>query len=590
MYLDRQRNGVYNVDMHIATIPNRKSTPCILLRESYRQGKKVCKRTLANITHWPEHVVAGLRVLLEGGEVRTEKVQDDFEIVRTLPYGHVAAVLGTLRQIGLDGLIDSRRGPERDAVEAMIVGRILHPGSKLATARELNAETAATTLGYELGLTEVTDNQLYDAMDWLLARQQRIEDKLAKRHLRDGTLILYDVSASYYTGTHCPLAKHGHPRDGDTGFAQIVYGLLCGPDGCPVAVEVFAGNVADPKTLASQIRKVKERFRLERVVVVGDRGLITASRITDDLEPVPGVDWITALRAPAIRKLAERNLLQMSLFDKRDLAEIRSPDYPDERLIVCRNPLLAEDRARSRNELLAATERDLDKIVAATRRPKRPLRGKDKIALRVGKVINHYKMAKHFALDIRSNRFCYTRRTAEIADEAALDGLYVIRTSVDASAMSADAAVRSYKDLAKVERAFRCLKTVDLKVRPFFHRLEARVRAHVFICMLAYYVEFHMRQRLAPCLFDDEDKEQAEALRDSIVAPAKRSPKATKKERTLRTADDQPVHSFQTILKDLGTIAMNWVRPKLQGAPAFTKTTVPTPSQKRILDLLAVRI
>lgn len=576
--------------MYITAIPNRKSRPCILLRESIRHGKKVTKRTLANLTDWPSHLVAGLRALLAGGQVREEKLEDDFEVVRTLPHGHVAAVLGTLRQIGLEKLLGRRRTPERDLVVALVVARILQPASKLATARQLAAETATTSLAEELGRRQIRERELYRALDWLLQRQARIEAGLAKRHLQDGTIILYDVSASYYTGTHCVLAQYGHPRDGHPRFPQIVYGLLCNAAGCPVAVEVFAGNVADPKTLASQIDKATTRFGLKRLVVVGDRGLITNARIDRDLRPVPGLDWITALRAPAIQELAAEKLVQMSLFDTQDLAEITAPKYPGERLVVCRNPLLAEERARKREELLAATEKELQKLVAATRRSHRPLRGEANIGLRVGKVIGRYKMAKHFVVDIHPRTFTYTRRTEQIAAEAALDGFYVIRTSVGATTLSAAAVVHAYKELAKVERAFRSLKTIDLRIRPIFHRLEKRVRAHVFLCHLAYYVEFHMRQRLAPCLFDDDDREEAAALRKSIVAPAQRSTRAKHKDCTQRTPDDQPVHSFRTLLSDLATIARNWLRPNLPEAPTFTKTTLPNTYQARIFALLGLRL
>ena len=368
-------------------------------------------------------------------------------------------------------------------------------------------------------------------MDWLLSRQAQIENKLAKRHLRQGSPILYDLSSSYYTGAHCSLAMFGHNRDGANGCPQINYGLLCNPEGCPVAIEVFEGNTADPATLEAQVQKIRSRFHIERLVLVGDRGMITSKRIEETLREVEGLDWVTALRADNIKALVEQGVIQPSLFDTRDLMEVQSPDYPGERLVVCRNPLLAEERARKRQELLKATEKLLRPVVEATRRAKRPLRGKDKIGLRVGKLINHYKMGKHFILDITEQRFSYRRDEKRIAAEAMLDGLYVIRTSVPPQTLSSESAVRLYKDLSKVERAFRSLKTVDLKIRPIFHWLEGRVRAHVFLCMLAYYVEWHMRQKLQPLLFDDEDKASAAALRSSIVAPAMRSPRATRKDR-----------------------------------------------------------
>lgn len=575
--------------MYIEAVPNRNSPPCILMRESYRNRGKVCHRTIANLTKWPPELVEGLRALLKGGTV-VEDCEGGFDITRSLPHGHVAAVLGSIRKVRLDYVIASKPSRERDLVVAMIASRIFSPASKLATARNINAVTAASSLGLELGLADVDEDEFYGAMDWLLKRQDAIERKLAKRHLVDGTMILYDVSSSYYTGTHCALARFGHSRDRKKGFPQIVYGLLCNAEGCPVAIEVFAGNTADPTTLRNQIQKVRGRFGLERVVLVGDRGMITTARIDEELRDVDGLDWITALRAPAIRKLAEEKLLQPSLFDDRDLLEISSPDYPNERLVVCRNPFLAEERARKRVELLAATEQKLDEIVAAARRAKRPLKGMDKIGIRVGKILDRHKMGKHFNLTITSRRFSYTRDEEKIAAEAALDGLYVIRTSVAAEKMTAEGAVRAYKSLAQVERAFRCLKTIDLQIRPIRHRLSKRVRAHAFMCMLAYYVEWHMRQHLAPILFDDDDKETAEALRESVVAPAEPSPKAQRKAATKSTDDGEPVHSFATLLKDLATIGKNRITPRLPGAPSFWKTTLPTRTQARALELLGIRM
>jgi transposase len=475
----------------------------------------------------------------------------------------------------------------------MIVARVIHPSSKLATARALNAETASSSLGSLLGVEGMDEDQLYAAMDWLLRRQGRIESKLARMHLNGGSLVMYDVSSSYYTGNCCSLAKFGHSRDGRRDYPQIIYGLLCTREGCPLAIEVFEGNVGDPKTLGSQIQKIRKRFEIERVVWVGDRGMITAARIREELAPVEGLDWITALRAPAIRKLAEQGVLQLSLFDERDLAEIHSPDYPGERLVACRNPFLADERARKREELLEATARELEKIVAATRRKQRPLRGKDKIGLRVGKIVNRYKMAKHFKLEITQTSLSYERDTQKIAAEAALDGIYIIRTSVQKKRLNAESTVRAYKDLALVERAFRSLKTVDLKIRPIYHRLPDRVRAHVFLCMLAYYVEWHMRQALAPLLFDDEDHELALSLRRSIVAPATRSPRALAKAARKRNAEDLPVHSFQTLLDDLATLTRNRIRPRLDratGAEAeFEMLTTPTPLQQRAFELLKVQ-
>lgn len=582
-----KRNG----SVHVATTKrtrNGKVYVTHLLRRSYREGGKVKHQTLGNLSHLPPDLIETIRRRLRGDE---GPAGGDFEIVRSLPHGHVTAVLGTLRNIGLDTMIGSRPCAERTLVLAMIVARIVAPRSKLATSRALVEETASCSLVWELGLdqweTPPDQHDLYAAMDWLLARQRRIENKLAKKHLHDGTLVLYDVSSSFYTGRHCPLAKFGHSRDGKKGFPQIVYGLLCNAEGCPVAVEVFEGNMADPNTLQSQINKIRTRFGIARVVLVGDRGMITKRRINESLRDVEGLDWITALRADSIKKLVSEGVFETSLFDQRDLAEVTSPDYPGERLVICRNPLLADERTRKREELLAATENKLDEIVAATRRERRPLRGKERIALRVGKIVNRYKVAKHFVLEFSDERFSYQRDEQKIAEEAALDGLYVIRTSVSTETLDADSTVRAYKDLAKVERAFRCMKTVDLKVRPVYHWLSDRVRAHVFLCMLAYYVEWHMRVKLAPILFDDHEKEKAEAQRESVVRPAPRSQEAMAKERTKRTEDNLPVHSFQTLLSDLATLAKNLVRIRSQDC-AFHQLTSATTLQQHAFKLLNV--
>ena len=578
------RNG----PVHVATtrrVYKGKTYQTHLLRRSYREGGKVKHQTLGNISHLPAHLIETIRQELRG----ERQAAEPWNIVRTFPHGHVAAVLGSARNLDLERLLGSRPCRERDVVMAMIVARILWPGSKLATARRLREETAASSLALELGLEDVADRELYEALDWLGARQSRIENKLAKRHLEDGTLVLYDVSGSYYTGRCSTLVQRGHPRDKKMGFPQIVYGLLCNSEGCPIAIEVFAGNTADPTTLDSQVQKVRKRFGIERVVMVGDRGMITHRRIDEELRGVEGLDWITALRADTIKKLASAGLIESSLFDERDLAEIQSPDFPAERLIVCRNPLLADQRSRKREELLVATEKKLDEIVAATVRARRPLREKTAIALRVGKVVNQYKVGKHFELDIDDTQFSYHRKEANIHEEAALDGIYVIRTSVDSGTLTPDSVIRAYKDLGKVERAFRCMKTIDLKVRPIFHWLDARIRAHVFLCMLAYYVEWHMREKLAPILFDDNEREEAERLRRSIVAPAERSPAARQKDASKRTEDGQPVHSFRTLLDDLATVAKNRIRLCDRGAE-FYQITEATPTQQRALDLLGVTV
>ena len=575
--------------MYIEHVPNRNSPPAILLREAFREGHTVRKRTLANLSTWPPELVEGLQTLLRGGTA-VKQLHDAFDIVRSRPHGHVAAVLGTLRHLDLERIIDPNPSPQRDLVVAMIVARLLDPRSKLATARGLNAETLAHTLGEALGLQAATADDLYYAMDWLLERQERIEKQLAARHLEDGSLVLCDVTSTYFEGRTCPLAHLGYSRDDKRGTLQIVFGLLCNYAGCPVAVEVFDGNTADPMTVAPQIAKLRQRFGLSRIVLVGDRGLLTEARIRDELQPVAGLDWITALRSSAIQQLVSTGALQLSLFDQRDLAQITSPDYPGERLVVCKNPLLAAERARKRADLLHATERELEKIVTATQRPKRRLKGQDKIGLRVGRVLQRFKMAKHFQVTITEAEFTYGRDEERIAQEAALDGVYIIRTSVPDTTLDAEDTVRAYKALSEVERAFRSYKTVDLRVRPIYHYLADRVRAHVLLCMLAYYVEWHMRQALAPMLFDDDNKAAAEAQRASVVAPAQPSAKARRKASRQRTDAGEPVHSFQTLLADLATIVKNRIEPKIAGAQPFDQVTRPTPLQQKVLDLLRVRL
>ncbi len=576
--------------MYVVSIPNRNSPPAVLLRESYREDGKVKNRTLTNLSGWPADRVEALRQVLKGRTSIGPKLEDAFEIIRSRPHGHIAAVLGIIRQSGLDRLLARKVQPERELVLAMVVDRILAPRSKLAMTRGLNAETLDSTLGEMLGLGSCDEDDLYQGMDWLLKQQERIEDALAKRHLANGSLVLYDVSSTYFEGHCCPLAKHGHSRDGKKDKPQIVFGLLTNGQGCPVAVEVFDGNTADPKTLAPQVKKLRERFKIERLVLVGDRGMITDARIRENLSPIEGLYWITALRAPAIQSLVEAGSLQLSLFDEKDLAEISSPHYPGERLIVCKNPLLAEERARKREALLLATEKELRKIAVATQRSKRSLHGEKQIGLRVGKVLGRFKMGKHFKLEITKSSFRYQRDEDAIARERALDGFYVIRTSVEADWLLPEEVVRSYKRLSTVERAFRSMKTVDLKIRPIHHHKAERVRAHIFLCMLAYYVEWQMRTGLAPMLFDDDDKPAGEALRLSVVAPAQKSPRAEAKAKTKRLEDGLAVHSFQTLLSDLATITKNRVQPKTPGLPTFDMLTTPTPLQARALKLLGVQL
>ncbi len=574
--------------MYIEAVPNRNSPPAILLRESYRHEGKVRKRTLCNLSDWSPAHVEGLRGVLKGGTVIPAE-HDAITVTRSLPHGHVAAALGTARKIGLDRILGPDGNRCRDLVLALLIGRILDPVSKLAAARTLSPATASSSLGEALGLGGVDDDELYAALDWLLRRQSVIETALAKRHLQNGTLVLYDVSSSYMEGRCCPLAKRGYSRDGKKGSLQIVYGLLCAPDGCPVAVEVFDGNTGDPTTLAPQVDKLKQRFGLSHVVLVGDRGMITEARLTEDIKAA-GLDWITALRGPAIKGLLNTRALQLTLFDQRDMASITSPDFPGERLVVCRNPDLATERSRKREELLAATEKDLTRIKTAVERKRNPLHGIAAIALAVGAVLNTHKMKKHFDLNITDDAFSFARRTTEIAAEAATDGLYIVRTSLPAETLGDADTVRSYKSLARVERAFRCIKTVDLNVRPVYHWLEDRVRAHVLLCMLAYYLEWHMRQCLAPMLFDDTYKEEAEALRSSVVAPAQRSKAALKKQTTGMTPDGLPVHSFHTLLVDLATMTRNTITTAINPLYPLTVVTRPTPVQQKAFNLLGLAV
>jgi hypothetical protein len=567
--------------MYVEAVPNRNSPPAILLRQGWREGRKTRKRTLANLSHWPPAQVERLRRVLKGETLVSPS--EALHLSRSLPHGHVAAVLGTLHRLGLDKLLDRKRHRQRDLALAMIVARVIEPQSKLATARGFHPDTASSSLGEVLDLNTADEDDLYEAMDWLQPRQQRIERALAKRHLSEGSLVLYDLTSTYFEGRKCPLAQFGHSRDERPGNLQITFGLLTNAVGCPVAVEVFDGNTGDPATVAAQVSKLRDRFGLEQLVLVGDRGMLTAARVREDLKLHTGIDWITALKSVEVQKLVSDQALQLSLFDEQDLAEITHPDYPGERLIACYNPLLADERQRKRQKLLAATEKKLDEIVAATQRTRQPLRGEQKIALRVGKLLGRSKMGKHFQLRIEQDQFSWERNQQNIDREAALDGIYVIRTSLSAEKSSHEETVRRYKSLATVERAFRSLKSIDLKVRPIHHRTAERVRAHVFLCMLAYYVEFHMREALAPILFDDDDPEAAQAQRQSIVAPAKRSPKAQSKARRKQTDDGLPVHSFQTLLKDLATITKNQMQ---MGDQSFEMITTPTQLQQRAFDLL----
>ena len=582
--------------MYIESVPNRDSPPAVLLRESWREDGKVHKRTLANLSCLAPEVIEGLKVLLRGGVALAAlpaaepcSAMEIFTIERSLPHGHVAAVLGSARGSGAALWFASAPQDLQPLLLAMLVARLIEPASKLATHRQLSDDTASSSLGRVLGVGQCSADELYRALDWLADAQSAIERRLARQHLVGATLVLYDLTSTWLTGRCCELAARGHSRDGKRDDPQIVFGLVCTAQGCPIAVEVFKGNTADPATVAAQVAKLKGRFGIAHLAWVGDRGMLTSARIEQVLKP-QGMDWVSSLRAPQIVQLAaEHGPFQPSLFDERNLLEISSSEhFPGERLVVCRNPLLAEERARKRLELLAATEADLAKIVAATERARHPLRGQDAIGLRVGRVIGHFHMAKHFELTITETALTYRRRTEAIEAEAALDGLYVVRTSLAAEQLDANAAVAAYKSLAHVERAFRSMKTVDLNVRPVFVYSASRVRAHVFLCMLAYYVEWHMRQRLKPMLFDDEQLDEANARRSSAVAKAIRSEHAKGKDASKCADDGLPLHSFRTLLKDLGTLAYNITHANVSPDTKIVLTTRPTPIQAKAFALLAL--
>ncbi len=570
--------------VHVATTERRykdKVYRTHLLRRTFRVGSQVRHETLGNISHLPEPIVDLIRRSLAGQ--RFVAVAEAFHVERSLPHGHVQAVLGTIHKLGLDSLIASQPSRERDLVLAMIAERLLYPCSKLATTRAWHT----TTLAQELGVAECNEDDLYRAMRWLLQRQTRIEGKLAQRHLRNGAIVLYDVSSSYYEGRSCPLARFGHDRDGQKGRPIIVYGLLTDGEGRPVAIEVYSGNTGDPSTVPDQVEKLRQRFGLSRVVLVGDRGMLTETQI-GKLREHSGLGWISALRGPAIRELVETACLQPSLFDEANLAEIRSAEYPGERLVACFNPLLAEERRRKREDLLAATEKELARIGRqVARRKRKPLR-QAAIALKVGKVVNRFKVAKHFQLIIADGVFEWARNTDAIRREAALDGVYVVRTSEDSRHCSAQDAVRRYKSLAQVERAFRCLKGIDLRIRPIHHRRAEHVRAHILLCMLAYYVEWHMRRSLAPLLFADEELAHNRRRRDPVTPPEP-SASAQRKKVQRVTPDGFAVHSFDTLLGILGTRCRNTCRIRQDAGDAtFQQLTEPTPLQARAFELLGV--
>ena len=565
--------------MYVERVPNRNSPPAILLREAWREEGKIRKRTVANLSDWPAQKIESLRRLLSGEHLVSPA--DAFVITKSRAHGHVEAVLGTMRKLGMPGLIASKPSRERDLVMAMVAERLLKPCSKLATTRLWHT----TTLAEELQVEDARVDELYAALDWLLPRQATIEAKLAARHLKDGGLVLYDASTSYYEGKTCPLAHFGHDRDGKN-LPVILYGLLTDESGRPVAIEVFPGNTGDPKTVASQVDKLRERFGLSQIVMVGDRGMHTQPQI-EKLREHSGLDWISCLRSGSIRTLIDKGHLQRSLFDETNLAEIQSPDYPGERLIACFNPLLCDERGRKRQELLLATEKNLDRLSReVSRRTRKPL-GKAEIGLKAGRILGRYKMGKHYQLTIEDGRFAWARREDAITREIGLDGIYIIRTSQSKSQLSAPDAVRKYKSLAIVERAFRCLKGVDLLVRPIYHRTENHVRAHIFVCMLAYYVEWHLRQALAPLLFHDEELDTNRAQRDP-VAKAQSSESVRRKKATRVDGDGLPLHSFQTLLAELATRCRNSAHIKAETSHTLQLLTEFSPLQTRAFQLLSL--
>ena len=570
--------------MHVEKVPNRGSRPAYLLREGWREQGGVRKRTLANLSHWPLEQIEALRAVLRGEPMVPARQR--FRVERSLPHGHVEAVLGLMSKLGVDQLLSSRRCRQRDLVMAMIAQQLLAPCSKLAATRSWDS----TTLAHELEVAGADENELYEALDWLLSRKNRIEGKLAKRHLGEEARALYDVTSSTYYGRTCPLAERGYNRE-HKGRNCITWGLLADAEGRPVALETYEGATGDPATLQDQANKLRKRFGLSRVVLVGDRGMLTQARI-DALKEHPELGWISALPSQAIRALAEQGELQLSLFDKQNLAEITCEAYPGERLMVCYNPVLAEDRQRTRNELLEQTEKELARIQAeVNRRTRTPLTAGE-IGQKAGRAAHRFKMAKHFQLDIQDGHFAYQRDAESIEAEARLDGVYIVRTSEPAQQLSAEDAVRAYKSLEQVEQAFRCMKTLDLRVRPIRHRTEAHVKAHMFLCMLAYYVEWHMRQALAPILFQDEELAQTRWTRDP-VAPAETSAQAKQKKNARHTGEGWPVHSLQTLLQELGTRAKNICRVNAQEAEGafpfhFEDITEPTPFQQHVFDLLGL--
>ena len=563
--------------MYIVSVPNRNSPPAVLLRETYRKDGKVKNRTLANLSSLPSDQIEMIRRILKGEKLLP--VEEQFEVISSRHHGHIQAVAIAMKQLGFESLLATRTSRERNIIVAMVAARILEPDSKLATTRWWNA----TTLPEIFNVKDADENDLYAAMDWLLTKQSNIEKKLASRHLKKNGQVLYDLTSSYFEGSSCPLAALGHNRDGKKGKLQVNYGLLTDARGCPVSVSVFKGNTADPNTLLPQVNKLRGDFGIKRIVLVGDRGMISQKQI-DSIKEFEGMDWITALRSESIRNLVESGSIQMGLFDERNLFELTHPDYPGERLVACRNIDLGRLRANKRESLLTSTINELNKVSSMVERG--TLKGKDNIGIRVGKVVNKYKVAKHFILNIEEKHFDFRIDKVKVASEAALDGIYILRTSIPKERLSTEDTVRSYKNLSQVERAFRSFKSIDLKVRPIYHWLSDRVKAHIFLCMLAYYVEWHMREALRPMLFCDEDQE-AKKSRDPI-APAKRSKKALEKISSKLLEDGSEVHSFQTLLKMQSTIVCNTccIPSASQDGSTFEVITTPSAKQQQVYDLL----
>jgi len=577
--------------MYIEHVPNRNSAPAVLLRESWRENGKTKKRTVGNLSSLPNETVEAVRAALKGEVVPTAQAisepEKTLEIINARQHGHVAAIIAMIKKSGLLQIIDRKPSRQRDIVVAMVADRLLHGDSKLATARHCQNETTATTLGEQLSLQDLDEHECYLAMDWLLERQESMQKKLAKKHLADGGPVLFDLSSSYFEGHTCPLAKHGYSRDKRGDLPQVNYGMYCNADGVPIGVEVLAGNESDRVAFPKAVERVRNDFGHKNVIFIGDRGMICGKAIDDYLRGEEGARWITALNSSSIAKLQRQGDIQISFFDQRDLVSITHPDYPDERLIVCRNPLLADHRARKREALLAATEKLLAKVKAKVDRKRKPLRGKSEIGIEVGKDVNAKKVAKHFRIAIDDDRFEYSRDQEKIDTEASLDGLYVIRSNVEPSQMSDERIVAHYKNLALVERAFRSLKSIDIRVRPINHRLANRVRSHIFICMLAYYIEYQMRLALAPLMFVDEEKSSAET-RNSVVSPAGRSDSAKRKDATHRNEHGVGLSSFRDILESLSAVTRSTVTIKGHPKGRFKTTSRPTPYQQEIIRHLGM--